>query len=131
MMTRERKNGHPPAAAGAPTPGVADPAAPVANGGATQPSEVSTMNFLADIILTDVLWVLVIVGWVLLVITGLEADKPLSGGLPGHAVLQDHHEESHWGMRDRIGEIGGWLVFLGTAASLPLVLWWIFAVHGR
>ena len=89
------------------------------------------MNFRADIILTDLLWVLVIVGWVLLVITGLEADKPLSGGLPGHAALQDHHEPSHWGVRDRVGEIGGWLVFAAATASLPLVLWWIFAVHGR
>lgn len=88
------------------------------------------MSFWTDVIVTDMLWVLVIAGWVLLVITGLEADKPLSGGLPGHAALHDQHEQAHWGVRDRLGEIGGWLVFVGAAAALPLVLWWIFAVHG-
>ena len=34
-------------------------------------------------------------------------------------------------LRDRIGETGGWVVFGVVCALLPVVLYWIFAVHGR
>ena len=81
-----------------------------------------------DVMLTDGLWFLVIVGWILLIVTGLEADKPLSGGIPGHVDLHESHAE-HWNSRDRFGAIAALAVFGVAAASLPVLLWWIFAVH--
>ena len=81
-----------------------------------------------DIIITDALWFLVIVGWILLIVTGLEADKPLSGGIPGHVDLHDSHTHG-WTLRDRFGAIAAWTVFGLAAASLPLLLWWIFVFH--
>lgn len=89
------------------------------------------MNPVLAVILTDALWVFVFAGWILLIVTGLEADKPLSGGLPGHVDIHETHHTTHWNVRDRVGEIGGWLVFALAAASLPVVLYWIFAVHAR
>jgi hypothetical protein len=81
-----------------------------------------------DVMITDGLWFLVIVGWILLIVTGLEADKPLSGGIPGHVDLHDHHAEQ-WTLRDRVGAVAAWTIFGLAAASLPVILWWIFTVH--
>jgi hypothetical protein len=81
-----------------------------------------------DVMITDGLWFLVVVGWILLIVTGLEADKPLSGGIPGHVDLHDRHAE-HWNFRDRIGAVAAWAIFGLAAASLPVILWWIFVVH--
>lgn len=81
------------------------------------------------VILYDALWFLVIAGWVVLIMTGLEADKPLSGGLPGHVSLDEAHHERNWDARDRLGARLAWVVFGLAAASLPFILWWIFAVH--
>lgn len=80
------------------------------------------------IIVTDALWFLVIVGWILLIVTGLEADKPLSGGIPGHVHLHDSHSQG-WTSRDRLGAIAAWALFGVAAALLPVLLWWIFVVH--
>lgn len=82
-------------------------------------------------LIADILWVLVIAGWILLIVTGLEADKPLSGGLPGHVDAHEAHALTHWNAIDRIGALGGWIVFGAAAALLPVVLYWIFAVHAR
>lgn len=84
-----------------------------------------TMN----LVVTDMLWLLVIVGWILLIVVGLEADKPLSGGVPGHLDAAEHHEARDWNVRDRLGSIGSWALFGLAAASLPVVLWWILQVH--
>jgi hypothetical protein len=89
------------------------------------------MSPFVSIVITDVLWFLVFVGWVILIVVGLEADKPLSGGIPGHVDLNERHLPQHWTMSDRIGEIGGWVVFAAVCALLPIVLYWIFAVHAR
>jgi hypothetical protein len=88
------------------------------------------MNDLITLIITDALWFMVIAGWIALIVTGLEADKPLSGGIPG-AVDPNEHGAQHWSSGDRIGEIGGWIVFATISALLPVVLYWIFAVHSR
>jgi hypothetical protein len=88
-------------------------------------------NELLDLIIRDLLWLLIIAGWLFLILTGLEADKPLSGGIPGHADAAKERlapTETVW---DRLGEQGAWLVFGLVTASLPLVLWWIFTVHPR
>jgi hypothetical protein len=82
-----------------------------------------------DVIFYDILWFLVVAGWVLLIMIGLEADKPLSGGLPGHMSADEANADQHWTARDQLGVIGSWLVFSVAAASLPIILWWIFAVH--
>lgn len=84
-----------------------------------------------DVLIYDALWFLVLVGWVVLILAGLEADKPLSGGLPGHVSLEEAHGEHHWNARDRLGALLSWLLFGFAAASLPVILWWIFAVHDR
>ena len=89
------------------------------------------MNPLLSVIITDVLWVIVFAGWILLIVTGLEADKPLSGGIPGHVDAHELHSTSRWSARDRLGEIGGWAVFGLVAALLPVILYWIFAVDPR
>jgi hypothetical protein len=89
------------------------------------------MNPLLSLILTDALWVIVFAGWILLIVTGLEADKPLSGGIPGHVDAHELHRTDRWHGLDRLGEIGGWTVFGLVAASLPVILYWIFTVHPR
>ncbi len=80
-------------------------------------------------IITDILWVLVIGGWITLIITGLEADKPLSGGLPGHVDLAESHATHHLKFWDYVGEYGAWALFIVAVAALPVILWWIFSTH--
>ena len=89
------------------------------------------VNLPMDVIATDLLWFLVFVGWVLLIVVGLEADKPLSGGIPGHVDLGEMHTKHPWSVRDKLGESGGWAVFAAVCALLPVILYWIFAVHSR
>jgi hypothetical protein len=86
---------------------------------------------LIETIVQDVLWLLVAVGWIFLLITGLEADKPLSGGIPGHFDVMENQTKAAAGRRGRLGEVGAWVVFGLVAASLPVILWWIFLVHPR
>jgi len=88
-------------------------------------------NELVQTIFNDALWLLVVVGWGLLLAIGIEADKPLSGGLPSHHELhaqQSPHVEGWWG---RVGEKAAWTLFGLLLVSLPVILWWIFAVHPR
>ena len=82
-------------------------------------------------VVNDALWLVVVAGWILLIGIGLEADKPLSGGIPGHYSAQDQQVSETEGLGDRLGEIGVWLVFGLVTLSLPVVLWWIFSIHGR
>jgi hypothetical protein len=89
------------------------------------------MSPLVTVIIADILWFLVFVGWIILVVAGLEADKPLSGGIPGHVDLQEVRAKHEWSLRDKIGEIGGWSVFAAVIALLPFILYWIFVVHER
>jgi|JI10StandDraft_1071094.scaffolds.fasta_scaffold83286_2 hypothetical protein len=85
-----------------------------------------------SVIITDALWVVVIGGWILLIVTGLERDKPLSGGIPGHLDGHGEHKDSYtWTTMDKLGEMGAWVVFGVSAAALPFLLYWIFAVHPR
>lgn len=81
------------------------------------------------VLIYDALWFLVIVGWIVLIMTGLEADKPLSGGLPGHVDYGEAHGEHHWNSVDRLGALLSWVIFGVAAASLPFILYWIFNVH--
>jgi hypothetical protein len=79
---------------------------------------------------TDGLWLLIAAGWVLLIIIGLEVDKPLSGGLPGHISADEQQDgEVREGIWGRIGEVGAWLTFCSISLSLPIILYWIIAVH--
>jgi hypothetical protein len=85
-----------------------------------------------EVLVSDFLWLLVILGWVVLILIGLEADKPLSGGLPSHSEsVADGHMEEQLTALDRLGIGAAWLLFGGMSLSLPAILWWIFAVHGR
>jgi hypothetical protein len=74
------------------------------------------------------LWLLLTAGWVFLLTAGLEADKPLSGGIPGH-VEPGEDQPGRPGLADRVGEVGAWLIFGLAASSLPGILWWIWATH--
>ena len=84
-----------------------------------------------ETIVRDGFWLVIIAGWIFLILTGLEADKPLSGGLPGHVSAADDHLHKSSGLLEQLGEKGDWIVFGAVCAALPVVLWWIFAVHGR
>lgn len=83
------------------------------------------------VVITDLLWLLVIAGWVVLILAGLEADKPLSGGLPGHGGLRDDPGDTRWTALDNLGDKAAWLLFIGTGLLLPVVLWWIVTVHDK
>jgi hypothetical protein len=75
------------------------------------------------------LWLVIIASGIMLVIIGLEADKPLSGGLPGHADTQEEQAAELKGTWDRLGEVSAWVVFVLAIASLPVLLWWVMAVR--
>lgn len=85
----------------------------------------------SEVFVSDILWFFVIVGWIMLIVIGLEADKPLSGGLPSHTEMGEGHIEEHLSLADRIGIVAAWALFGGMALSLPFILWWIFHVHAR
>lgn len=87
-------------------------------------------NPLVNLLVTDGLWVVVVAGWIVLLIIGLEADRPMSGGLPGHVVVHDEHSEQGESAFGKIGEYGAWFVFGLASLSLPIILWWIFTSHG-
>lgn len=89
------------------------------------------LGFGSEVVISDFLWFLVIVGWIMLIVIGLEADKPLSGGLPGHVDFAEAHNEEHLTPADRLGSTAAMVLFTLTAVSLPVILWWIFRVHGR
>ena len=79
--------------------------------------------------IADFLWLAVIAGWVLLIVIGLEADRPMSGGLPGHTVVDGQHVKHKEGTLGKLGEYGAWAVFGLIILTLPVVLWWILAVR--
>jgi hypothetical protein len=83
------------------------------------------------VFLTEVLWFLVLVGWIVLIMIGLEADKPLSGGLPGHVDFNEAHSEEHLTAADRFGSTAAMVLFTLTAFTLPVILYWIFTTHGQ
>lgn len=89
------------------------------------------INLAGGVIVADFLWFLVFVGWVILLVVGLEADKPLSGGIPGHVDLHEMRAQHQWSLGDKVGELGGWAIFAAVSALLPVILYWIFAVHSR
>lgn len=74
-------------------------------------------------------WFLVLAGWILLLIIGLEADKPLSGGIPGHRQEEGHHSGQSTQIGDWLGEQANWVLFVGIGLLLPVLLTWIFVIH--
>jgi hypothetical protein len=86
-------------------------------------------NDVISILIRDALWLLIVAGWMFLILTGLEADKPLSGGIPGHLEGPKDHEIPAPNLWEQLGEYGAWIVFGLTSAALPIVLWWIFTTH--
>lgn len=84
-----------------------------------------------QLLMNDGLWLVIVAGWIFLFATGLEADKPLSGGIPGHTDPSDKHQHAREGAWGRIGEVSAWFIFAVVTLALPVVLWWIFWVHGR
>ena len=87
-------------------------------------------NTTLQTLISDSLWLIIVAGWLFLFTTGLEADKPLSGGIPGHVdpAAEANHALEGWG--SRLGEVSAWITFGLVALLLPVVLWWIFMVHG-
>jgi hypothetical protein len=83
-------------------------------------------------ILTDGLWLLVAAGWILLIVIGLEVDKPLSGGIPGHiTAAEEQIADVREGLFGRIGVVGSWITFCAISLLLPIIIYWIVAVHPR
>lgn len=89
-------------------------------------------NEVLPVILTDGFWLLIAAGWILLITIGLEVDKPLSGGIPGHISADDEQNEGvREGMWGRAGVIGSWITFCLIALTLPVILYWVWVVHPR
>ncbi|MDQ3247775.1 MAG: hypothetical protein M3Q45_01075 [Chloroflexota bacterium] len=82
-----------------------------------------------ETIIRDGTWLLIIAGWVFLLITGLEADKPLSGGIPGHVNPNEERNAPSEGFWGRFGEKSAWVVFAFASALLPVILWWILTTR--
>ncbi len=78
----------------------------------------------------EILTFIVGAGWLILIGIGLEPDKPLSGGIPGHVDLSEVHGEAHESPLDHLGEVAGWVAFGTLSVLLVFVLVWIFRVHG-
>jgi hypothetical protein len=80
-----------------------------------------------SVIITDALWVVVIGGWILLIVTGLERDKPLSGGIPGHLDGHGEQKDSYtWTLMVKWGR--GWCLAslllrcpFSSTGSLPFI----------
>ena len=85
---------------------------------------------LLQLLLGDVLFILIAVGWVILIVAGIEPDKPLSGGIPGHVDLSHLEHNAPEGPVGQLGGRLGWVLFGAVSLSLPLILVWIFRVHG-
>ena len=90
------------------------------------------MYSILSVIFTDGLWLLIAAGWIILITIGLEVDKPMSGGIPGHVNPEDERaavaQEGVWG---RIGTLGSWVTFFLILCMLPVVFYWIMVVHPR
>ncbi len=82
-------------------------------------------NDLQTLLITDFLFIVIVIGWIVLIVAGIEPDKPLSGGIPGHVDLS-HLESHHEGRFGRLGEPLAWTLFAAVSLSLPLILWWVF-----
>ena len=82
-------------------------------------------------ILPNLLSGLIVAGWLVLVAVGLEPDKPLSGGIPGHIEpKQEQASAPREGLLGRLGEVAGWVVFGIVSLTLPVILIWIAGAHG-
>lgn len=85
---------------------------------------------LIQTLLGDFLFILIAVGWVVLIVAGIEPDKPLSGGIPGHVDLSHLEHNAPEGPVGQLGGRLGWVLFGAVSLSLPVILVWIFRVHG-
>jgi hypothetical protein len=77
----------------------------------------------------DVLWFGLAVAWIALLAVGLEADKPLSGDLPGHVDRRAARSAHAWDDGDRLGETAAWIAFGLVCAALPFLLYWVLTAH--
>ena len=83
-------------------------------------------------IVGDLLNGLIALGWALLIVTGLEADRPMSGGIPGHVdTLGSTVPPPREGLSGRVGTAAGWALFAAVSVSLPFVLWWVSTIRPR
>lgn len=81
-------------------------------------------------LISNALVVLIVAGWVVLLAAGLEPDKPLSGGIPGHIDPSSRGTATKEGLLGRIGEVAAWVVFGTVSLSLVAVVLWILRAHG-
>lgn len=81
-------------------------------------------------LLADFLFILIAVGWVVLIVAGIEPDKPLSGGIPGHVDMSHLEHNAPEGPLGQLGARLGWFLFGAVSLSLPLILIWVFRTHG-
>jgi hypothetical protein len=80
-------------------------------------------------VLSQALTVIIAAGWALLIGIGMEPDKPLSGGIPGHVDAHAHPPIERDNRLGRLGEIAGWVLFASFPLILVAVLVWILSVH--
>ena len=87
------------------------------------------MGALNGELLGNALWCLLAVAWAVLLLIGLETDKPLSGDLPGQVDPCAAHAAHQWEDSDRLGETAAWVAFGVVCAALPFILYWVLAAH--
>jgi hypothetical protein len=80
-------------------------------------------------VLSQALTVIIAIGWLVLVGIGLEPDKPLSGGIPGHLDAHQGPPVDRENLLGRLGEIFGWIAFAAFPVILVIVLVWILHAH--
>ena len=88
------------------------------------------MSLLHGPLFGNALWILVALGWIALLLLGLETDKPLSGNLPGHGEPRAMRWDNDWDAIDELGETLGWALFGAVAVVLFFVLYWVLSAHG-
>jgi hypothetical protein len=77
-------------------------------------------------LLAEVLGWVIGAGWVIIVLMGIEADRPLSGGIPGHVdVTEGRVDPPEEGLAGRVGTVAGWVLFGAASLSLPFIVAWI------
>ncbi len=81
-------------------------------------------------LVNEILTLAVAAGWLVLLVTGLEPDKPLSGGIPGHVEPDSDGEDAPESVLHRVGETVAWAALVAMALGAACVLAWILNIRG-
>jgi hypothetical protein len=94
------------------------------------------MNLLHYVTFGNLLWSVIGGAWLYVLVLGLEADKPLSGDLPGtppHPIETQQYNawnDDDWDAGDYTGETAAWTLFGAMGMLLFFLLYWMVSMHG-